>query len=143
MAAEGREVVLRMLADTGAAMTRDPDVALLVDLLASTGYAATPAPLEELRVAERAASGGEDGRSAAVTPLLPELYVRTRRVGADGAVEEALDKPRVALQVLRAEDVLRCAADPSTVERQRAGAAGLGVAPLLDGLGCSRAAQRF
>eukprot|EP00892_Ulva_mutabilis_P001551 jgi/Ulvmu1/11397/UM075_0059.1 len=121
MQATGRDVVLRMLADTGAAVTQDPDAALLVDLLASCGYAATAAPLEELLAATGGAAasdgdseGGADGDAAAVdapvgaavTPLLPELYVRTRQVGAAGEVMEALDAPRVAVQIIRAEDCM-------------------------------------
>lgn len=106
MAEQGREVVLRMLRDTGAAISRDPDVALLVDLLAACGYSATAAPLEELA----AADAGGAGPAAAVTPLLPDLYVRTRRLDAAGEAEEGLERPRVAVQVIRAEDVLRCAA---------------------------------
>lgn len=106
MAEQGREVVLRMLRDTGAAISRDPDVALLVDLLAACGYSATAAPLEELA----ATDAGGAGPAAAVTPLLPDLYVRTRRLDAAGEAEEGLERPRVAVQVIRAEDVLRCAA---------------------------------
>lgn len=110
MEAQGREVVLGMLRETGAAVTDDPDAALITDLLASCGYSVTAAPLEEL-LAASADAAAEDpaGAPAVVTPLLPDLYVRTRRLDAHGHLDEALDQPRVAVQIIRAEDCLWCA----------------------------------
>lgn len=105
MEARGRTIVHQMLLHSAELIEQDHSNAALRDLLASVGYATTVGPLEVSHEAQTADSNAD------VTPLLPELFVRTRQgspEGSEGSAEEAQGVPRVALQLLRDNDFFWC-----------------------------------
>ena len=108
MEARGRTIVQEMLLHSAHLIEQDDSNAAVQQLLASIGYSSTVAPLEaSLELQAPAVDSG-----AVVTPLLPELFVRTRRnvpEGSEGAVDEGQGGPRVALQLIRDNDCFWCA----------------------------------
>jgi hypothetical protein len=100
MEIRGRELVHNMLLHSAKLIDEDESNIAVRKLLASIGYDSTVGPLE----ATNARESSED-----VTPLLPELFVRTRQESSGGASATAQQSPCVALQLIRDNDCFWCA----------------------------------
>lgn len=108
MESRGCTIVQEMLLHSAKNIEEDGSTAAVRDLLASVGYDSTVGPLEAAREAQ------SSDTDAAATPLLPELFVRTRQQnvpeGSLGDADVIQEGPCVALQLITASDCFWCAA---------------------------------
>jgi hypothetical protein len=93
MASQGAVVCQSMLRDSGTFLQERPTIQSLMKLLSSIGYEASIGPLEVLK--------GIKKKDEAVSPILPELFVRRRL--RDAAA------PPIAVQVVLKANCFRCA----------------------------------
>lgn len=106
MESRGCEIAQEMLLHSAKLIEKDESNAAVRDLLVSIGYDSSVAPLEVIREAQ------DTDTTSGITPLLPELFVRTRQQCAgdapEGNANASEPAPYVALQLIRENDCFWC-----------------------------------